>query len=618
MKKSIYQIFGFGAAVLLTGCSDYLDPRNASSPEDSETYFTAHPDQLRPVAYDVIRTFATEIGMQDQAADLFINPRGADDGKWSMFTVTPDDGNVANFYKKGMDGVNKANAMVYFGGKAGNDKVVAEGKFLRVLNYYYLTQQFGGVPYSEEYIQSARRDYPRMELSELYPTLLATCEEIYNGNDLPDQNHDGYASKQAVAGIAAKIALAAGWDLDVKQTDYAKGTYSAPTSTQYFQQAAAWAEKAIMGIQLTMPFAEKWAWNNEGNQEEIFSAQWDRDGYPGDKAAGGNSLMYDYTAYWGNVVQSGMKGTGGGGTNMMSAKSASLFEKGDTRFEGTFMTTFYNPERPNKGNAEWGKQGYLAYYNCTPAELAQQPIAYKIYAPATTVAEAEADIREIVAAGQAKKFADNTYGVNLPYAAIITGTTVTIWEFNTAGTMPSKKTMEYDIYCKQASGNGTCVRKYDDPTSGQVTGGQCYRDIPLLHVSEMYLTAAEAYYMAGDETKALAKVNAVRKRAGVKELASFAAYEAPYITSMSFNVNALDVILDERARETYAERTRYYDIRRTKQLFRYNLEFSRFMTKMSDMCNAEGTPKEHRPIPQSELDANTCTKDGTMYQNPGY
>lgn len=627
MKNSIYSIFGLGAAVLLSGCSDFLDPRNSSSPEDSETYFAAHSDQLRPVAYDAVRYLATQVDMLDQAADLFINPRGADDGRWSMFTVTPDDSKVSDYYKKVMDAVNKANAMIYFGEKAGNDKLVAEGKFLRVFNYYYLVQQFGAVPYSDQYIQSSTRDYPRMGLAELYPILIETCQDLYNNSVLPEQDHKGYASKQAVAAIAAKIELAAGWDLDVTQTDYAKGLYSAPASKAHFQNAAAWAEKAINGVQLTMPFAEKWAYNNEGNEEEIFSIQWDRDGYPGDKASGGNSLMYDYTAYWGNVMQSGMKGTGGGGTNVMSKKAASLFEKGDQRFEGTFMTTFYNPPRPNKGNAEWGTEGYLAFYNCSAEELAKKPIAYKIYAPETTVAEAEADIKLMVASGQAKKFAENEYGVNIPYAAIITGTTVTIWNFNAAGTMPSNTTMDYDTYCKQASGNGTCVRKYDDPTSGQVTGGQCYRDIPMLHVSEMYLTAAEAYYMAGDEPKALAKINAVRKRAGVKELSSFSAYQAPYVTTTNFTVNALDLILDERARETYAERTRFFDLRRTKQLFRYNLEFSRFMTKMSDMCNAAGVPKEYRPIPQAELDANTATEPqdgktaiqgGGMYQNPGY
>lgn len=612
MKKIAYSIFGLSVALLMTGCSDFMDARNLSSPEDSEDYFAAHPDQIRPVAYDAIRYVATQIDLLDQAADLYINPRAADDGTFSMFQTTPDNGTVTDYYKKVMGGINKANAMINYAGN--NEDLKAEGRFLRVFGYYYMTQQFGAVPYVDFYIQNAQRDFPRTPLDEIYSNLLEECEDLYNNSSLPTQDHKGGASKQAVAAIAAKIALAAAWDLDTELVDAAKGTYTVK-STQRFKEAAAWAEKAIMGIQLTMSFAQKWAWNNEGNAEEIFSAQYDRNGYPGDKSTGGHSLMNNYIAYFGNCIQSGLKGTGSGGTNVMSAKSASLFEKGDSRFEGTFMTTMYNAPKPDGTNAEWEK-GYMAWYNCTPEVQKTLPIALKFYSPATTVAEAEADIRELVASGQAIKFANNTYGVNEPFAAIITGTTVTKWEFNTNGTMPSKKTVEYTDFIRESANNGTTVTKYDDPTCGAVTGSQDYRDIPLLHVSEMYLVAAEAYLLAGDEASALSKINAVRKRAGAPELASFGAYEAPYTTSMSFTFVPLDLVLDERARECYAERTRYFDLRRTKQLVRYNLEFSRFMTDVSKMCNAQGQIKWYRPIPQSEIDNNTALTSAD--QNPGY
>lgn len=612
MKRKIFSILGIGSALLLSSCSEFLEPRNLSSPEDAQDYFAEHPEEIRPVAYRSVRYVAEHIDMQDQAADLFINPRAADDGTFSMFTVTPDNGTVADYYKNVSFGTSYANAMIYFAG--GDEKLIAEGKFLRAFGYYYLTQQFGSVCYVPEFVQNANRDYPRTPLNELYDILLSDLEEVYNSGVLPDQNHEGYASKQAVAALAAKIALAAAWDLDTELVDASAGTYTVK-DTKRFKEAAAWAEKAIMGIQLTMSFKEKWAWNNEGNAEEIFSAQYDRDGYPGDKTTGGNSLMYNYTAYFGNCIQSGLKGTGSGGTNVMSAKAASLFEKGDTRFEGTFMTTMYNAPKPDGINAEWDK-GYVAYYNCTPEEQATMPIALKFYSPATTVAEAEADIRQLVANGQAVKFANNTYGVNEPFAAIITGTTVTKWEFNTAGTMPSKKTVEYTDFIRESANNGTCVSKYDDPRTAAVTQKQCYRDIPLLHVSEMYLVAAEAYLLAGDEAASLAKINAVRKRAGVAELSSFGAYEAPYTTHANFKFVPLDLVLDERARECYAERTRYVDLRRTKQLVRYNLEFSRFMKTVNLMSNAQGEIKWLRPIPQWEINNNTALTSAD--QNPGY
>ena len=603
---------------MMTGCSDFLDPRNLSNPDNSDVYFSEHPEQIRPVAYDAIRYIATQIDMLDQASDLYINPRGASDGTFSMFIQTPDDGTVEGYYKNIYSGINKANCMIHYAGD--NQKLIAEGKFLRILGYYYLTQQFGGVPYVDFYIQNARRDFPRTPLNEIYDKLLADCEEIYNNSSLPARDHAGSASKQAVAALAAKVSLAAAWDLDTELVDAEAGTYSVK-DTKRFRDAAAWAEKAIDGIELTMPFAEKWAWNNEGNVEEIFSAQYDRNGYPGNTETGGHSLMYNYTAFTTKVTDTGIKGNGSGGTNLMSAKSASLFEHGDQRFDGTFMTKIYNAPRKLSlttgipAEAEWDK-GYMAWYNMSVEDQEKLPVGVRFYSPGTTIEEAEADIREMIRLGQAKKFANNTYGVNLPFAAIIRGTEVIKWEFNADGSMPTSKKENFMDFCGRGDNNGVTVTKYDDPASGPVTANQCYRDIPLLHVSEMYLTAAEAYLLAGDEGASLTKINAVRKRAGLDELASYGAYEAPYVTNVKFVFTPLDLVLDERARECYAERTRYFDLRRTKQLVRYNIEFSRFMKSVSSMSNAKGEIKWYRPIPQAEIDSNTALTNAD--QNPGY
>lgn len=613
MKKIIYSIFGLGLCLSVTACSDFLDARNLGGGDlDANTYFSENPDEIRPVAYDAVRYIANHIDLHDQAGDLYINPRSSDDGTFSMFTLNSEDKTVKDYYSKVMGAINKANCLIYYAGE-NKPKLVAEGKFLRALGYYYMTQQFGAVPYSDNYINTPETSFPRTPLNEIYANILADLEEIYYGNDLPDQDHTGAASKQAAAALAAKVALAAGWDLDTELTDAVKGTYQVKNK-EYFNQAASWAEKAIMGIQLTMSFEDKWSYKNEGNAEEIFSAQYDRAGYPGNKNTGGHSLMNNYTAYYSNVVNTGQKGTGSGGTNMMSNKAVNLFEKGDTRFEGTFMTISYNA--PLVGTtAKWGTDGYLAVYNCTEEELLGKYVAMRFFSAKTTKSEAEAEIKKLVANGQAVKPAKDTYGVNTPFAAILSYPDVTVWEFTESGKMPSSKTVKYEEFITTSANNGTCVKKYDDPTSGAVTGSQCYRDIPLLHVSEMYLVAAEAYYMAGD-SKWLDMINAVRKRAGVSELKSFANYKAPYVVDSSFTVNELDLILDERAREMYAERTRFHDLRRTKQLVRYNLEFSRFIKDVSRMSNAAGEIKWYRPIPQDEINANAALTNED--QNPGY
>ena len=91
---------------------------------------------------------------------------------------------------------------------------------------------------------------------------------------------------------------------------------------------------------------------------------------------------------------------------------------------------------------------------------------------------------------------------------------------------------------------------------------------------------------------------------------------AAYGVVKSFTPTSLDVILDERARELYAERTRYEDLRRTKQLIRYNLAFSRLGVTAAQMSNGKGEFKWLRPIPQEEINRNTALT--LEDQNPGY
>ena len=104
--------------------------------------------------------------------------------------------------------------------------------------------------------------------------------------------------------------------------------------------------------------------------------------------------------------------------------------------------------------------------------------------------------------------------------------------------------------------------------------------------------------------------------AGLAALASFGAYQPEYSTSGSFKMTDLDLILDERARELYAEGQRWMDLRRTKQLVRYNVEFSEYISAASDMANNKGEIKWYRPIPANEISANSGISQAD--QNPGY
>ena len=607
MKKYIYLSMAaiFSASLTLTSCSDFLDAENKTvGGQTADDYFGNDASELLVTAYNSLKTLATQVDIYEHGTDMFLNTRGHAGGTFNEYTITPENGTVQSFYSNTYKTINYANGVIYYAGE--DSQLGYEARFIRGYGYYLLSQQFGGVPYITEYINSARQDYPRTEISELYASVIEDLTDLYNNSGLDSQNHDGRASKQAVAALLAKLYLAAGWDTQTTLNDAEQGTYSV-NSTTYFTEAAAWAEKATNGVSLTMSFADKWSPYNEGNSEEIWSIQYDRASYPGDVSTGGHSLQNNYGGYFGAVTDFGLKYTGS--DNQPTAKGIKLFEPGDLRYEATFMTTYYNSTRD--GVANWGTDGYYAYYNLDAAKLANQPIAMRYYPYYTTQAEVEADL----AAHQAQ-YATYTNRAKVPKAVRMDDSgEVLVYSFNEDGTFNAPEAETYTAYINETDAFGS-VKKFDDPESGQLTGSNDYRDIVIFHVSDMYLVAAEAYLMAGQETQALAKLNSVRGRAGLPALASFNDYEPWYTTTASFTIKSIDLILDERARELYAERQRWMDLRRTKQLVRYNAEFNDYVTDLSVMRNLKGEYKWLRPIPQEEISSNTGISNED--QNPGY
>ena len=528
----------------LTGCSDFLDAENKSA------------------------------GGQT---------RGHAAGEFNEYSMTPASGTVESFYKNAYKAINYANAVIFYADASSKES--QEARFLRNWGYYLLTQQFGSVPYITEYLNTPERSYPRTDLNEVYSSVIADLTDLYNNSSL-------------------KVCLAAGWDIDTSLDNAEQGTYTVK-STSRFTEAASWAEKAINGISLTMSFEDKWSPKNEGNAEEIFSIIYERANYPGDETSGGHSRQNDFGGYYGNCVKLGLKNVGS--DNQQSEKSMYLFEKGDQRYEGTFMTTLYNAELLSTGDAGWGTDGYYAYYNLDAAKLASQPIANRFYPFYTTEAEAVADME-----AHAKQMVQGncTNGV----IAAILSSPVIKYTFDKNGKY-TKSSISVAEYNTQVN-NGVCVKKFDDPESAQVAGSNDYRDLVVFHVSDMYLVAAEAYLMAGQTAQALEKLNAVRKRAGLANLSSFNGYTVEYSTPSSFTLRDIDVILDERARELYAEGHRWTDLRRTKQLIRYNVAFNMYINTASQMADVAGNYKWLRPIPENEISSNTGIT--VADQNPGY
>ena len=613
MKKNIYLsvIAALFAGFTLTACSDFLEAENKSAGgQTADDYFGKDATSLLTATYSSLKSYAFSTDLYSRGTDLYIHTRGKAVSDFDTYTFNTENGTISSLYSNVFKTINLSNGVISYAGA--DSQMGQEARFLRNYGYYLLTQHFGGVPYITEYINSAETNYPRTPLNEIYSAMIEDLTDLYNNSSLASQSHEGRASKQAVAALLAKVYLAAGWDLDTSLSDAAQGTYSV-NGTNNFTQAAAWAERAINGVSLTMSFEDKWSPFNEGNAEEIFSVQYERNGYSGDIINGGHSMHGSFGGYYGAYDASGIKGVSS--EDCQSQKSMYLFEKGDNRYAATYMMFMYNSPYDGSGKPTWGTEGYYAYYNASASDLATKAICKAYFPYYYTEAEVESWIEEhksqLIADGA--KYANSDVRISL-----LTLPNVTTWIYNQdkdGNVILTKSSQSITDYNAQTS-NGACVKKFDDAAADFTNQANDYRDIVLFHVSDMYLIAAEAYLMAGQTAQALEKVNTVRGRAGLPALASFSAYQPEYATSGSFTLKDIDLILDERARELYAEGHRWMDLRRTKQLIRYNIEFSEYISSADAMKGGDGNIRWYRPIPANEISANTgITTDD---QNPGY
>ena len=609
MKKSIiYSVAIMMSAASLVSCNDFLDAQNKSAGESVNEHFSNAQGvkEARAYAFNALKSITANYELNCAGTDLYIKVRGGDPGDCHRYALNAENSSVTSFYKNSMAAVQAAQFYKSIAADGSQDN--AESRFLVDYIYYGMTQQFGGVPYIDHYVQDASRNYPRASVDSIYDVSIKDLQDIYNANVLPETAHDGSVSKQAVATLIAKYYLAKAWDVDTRLNDASKGTYTV-TSTENFQNAAQWAVKAINGQALSETFEQKWAPSNEGNFEQIWSVQYEKTGYPGDASKGGHGLQSMFGDYYGPSTQSGYKRVGSNGAQ--SEKALYLWDRDDDRYEGTFMTKFYNAKKTEDGSSfVWPKTGYYAYYNCTSAELASLPYGLRYFPAYTTTSEAEAEFK-----ANKDKYKQGDYANQI--IAYILSVPAYRYTFDANGNYKREK-VSFTELCNAVNG-GTTVKKWDDPNTDLLEdiSKNDYRDIVVFDLSDVYLMASEAYLMAGNTAESLRYLNAVRTRANAKALNSFAEYEPSYTVPASFGeVTPLDVILDERARELYGQFYRWEELRRTKQLVRYNIAFNDYISSAADMSNNKGEIKWLRPIPADAINGNygLTLED----QNPGY
>ena len=620
MKKSNYIfVVALVGMLALAGCT-FLDSDNKSTVTADEQFATESGwNQLLNQAYFKMRTIYSSPLLFCAGTDMYTTGQGAAKTPVHTYTYNADEAIVQDLYENLYATVNAANCVLKY---SANEQYNDEAKFIRAYCYYILTQQFGAVPYIAEYIETASSNYPRTPLNEVYSQLEQELKQIIDAKRLPElpdaAQGRGRASLIAAKALLAKVYLAAAWDLDVKANDL-KGTYQI-SATDRFQKALRYAEEVTNAVPLTQTFAQKWDFdfNESGaNAETLFAIQYDR-ATSSDQATGG----HDQQHYFGVYMGSNSTGVKALKNDLAPTERVYLgFEKNDQRFDASFMTTIYGYDGDD---TNWSTQGYWGAYNAK--DVSARPIAWRYFPWYTT----DDEINGYLTANAANFV---TTGLKKRTKVLRVADKVTCWAFKEDGSKDDAASTTYSINFSAAINNVEGLlppcKKFDDKntTSSVQQKGGTYRDIVVLNASEIYLSAAEAALMLNDPQQACNFLKQVRQRAGLTTpLNSFADYTrydwelnqhigVGATDSYGITITELDVILDERMRETLGEYYRWMDLRRTKQLARYAIAYGGVAE--ADMRGNDGNLKLLRPIPTNELQINTGINPETD-QNPGF
>lgn len=614
---------GLATVAGLSSCSDFLDTDNKSTvtPESQFSDISGWNQQLNN-AYYALRDVYSDPKVFCQGTDLYTVGQNASAPVLQSYQYSSDNEDVTNLYKNTYAAINYANCVLKY---CKDDKLNDQARFVRDYCYYILTQQFGAVPYITDYIESASTNYPRTDLATVYANVIADLKEIIANGNLESVSSEkdarGRASVIGAKALLAKVYLAAGWDLQTTVNDAKNGTYTV-NSTEYFAEAAKYASEVADAVPLTQSFDKKWDFDNNEkgtNAETLFSIQYDR-ATSSDKVTGGHDQQHNFALYMGSNTL-GVKGVKS--DLCPTERVYYAFDKGDDRFEGTFMTTVYGYDG-NESN--WSKQGYWAFYNANDDEKAKLSIAFKYFPWYTEDCEIEA-----YCTAHASQFV--TTGMKSTTKVFKVAENSTCKAYAANGSYDAKNSATYTQPFSSAIQKIGClppVRKFDDKntTSDCKQSGGDYRDVVVLNASEIYLVAAEAYLMMGDDANSLKYLNAVRTRSHASYLGSFSDYKrydwgyndaGGYVSfgqtdSYGLTINKLDVILDERMRETLGEYYRWMDLRRTHQLVRYNTTYCGL--SVANMTGNDGQIKWLRPIPENEIQINSGITAAD--QNPGF
>ncbi|MEP4534582.1 MAG: RagB/SusD family nutrient uptake outer membrane protein [Cyclobacteriaceae bacterium] len=447
LKSKIYAVL---SGLLIVGCSGFLEEENLGNTTAENYYSTSEGfEGLVNSAYATLRdVYKPTPYIFCAGTDLFFGThQEVPLGLSAYQTLTPSNGEVEDLFSTTYQSIQIANLALNYASKTESfaelDTREAEVRAIRAYYYFILVQNFGDVTVVDELISTPVVHFDRDPASDVYQFIIDELEAAIVV--LPDTQSDfGRVTKKAAQHILAKVYLTRGYESFGQSSD--------------FSDAAALADAAIGGQGLNLSFDELFAYENDNNEEVLWSIQY----APGSTVNSGDAHNWDYP--WGPLVQGGDDGVNKKNALHPTEYLFTLFDEDDQRFEGTFLnvkTTPYSGWRLDPDN--------------TPVEY---------YYPHTSVQLADT--------------ANWRAASPMRASTVISPIDPHWWDGLNQTDFPA-------------------LRKFDRVQTPSV---QYTHDLYLARLGETYLIAAEAYLQAGNAGNAVARVNTVRQRAGASTVTS--------------------------------------------------------------------------------------------------
>ena len=605
--KKIYSTI-FSAALLLTGCSGFLDEDNKAGITNDELYKTEEGYQtLRINAYSSMRSIYDENPFVLLAGtDIYNMPRAITvNGIYEYFNLYSTNADVKTFYTECYSVIQALNTAEYYLPTADireEDRRLykAEYDFLKGFVHFLLIEQFGGIPINDEYTQAPRMDMPRASLAESYDYVIGKMEAALP--NLPQTKNNGEICKDIVNHYLAKVYLTRGWDTN---------------SASDFERAKSYAS-AVLDTRGDLRYSMEHLWNhsNENNAEVIFAIQYDAKSIS--KSDDGNNQESLFGPYLGGPERSHKWMAQ---QFMPSWALHSWFDKNDARYEATFMLRIWDRyyDYYNNDRNVPGKNAITAVF---PRAWDRSEEMFNDYIKLTKGVSDNGYFVDVTMTDDNRQLIDGALEFIQKWCPEYEDV-VPVGSVDNNGNNYLKiypffehfaDRMVNDKYWRSGYSSDFCqpgIKKFDMDKLVIFHQRQSYRDVVLASLSETMFLYAEACIGLGDYTNAELYINKVLARPGNSKDGS-----ALSITLPTSKTEALEAYLKESAKELAGQYCgRWPELRRTQMLkhmyYKYNYDYL-----TGDFGADPIGAKLYRPIPQDAITINEGLSDED--QNPGY